>query len=92
MAIEEKLAAFDEVVGKLRETLIKKNHDYGDDNIGVLGVKGIFVRMHDKIARLKTLVWLREDIKVTDESANDTFMDLANYSIIAIILSKGKWK
>lgn len=91
MAIKEKLEGFDEVVAQLREILEKKNHDYGDHNIAILGEKGCFVRMFDKINRLKKMMWDGTAGQVSDESIDDSLRDLANYSIITLILRKGKW-
>jgi hypothetical protein len=89
--LQEKLTEFDKIVEKMRNTLIAKNNDYGNDNISQLGLKGIFVRTWDKVSRLKQLVWEAKDPKVKDESVSDTFMDLANYAIIALIFKRGKW-
>lgn len=92
MNIKTKLEAFDKIVKEMREIIIKKNNDYGDDNIGALGVRGIFVRLWDKLSRLKELVWLNKEQKVLDEKIEDTLKDLANYAIIMLIFLRGKWK
>lgn len=76
----------------MRALMVKKNHDYGDDNITSLGAKGVYVRMHDKMCRLKMLLWEARDPKVQDESVQDTLNDLACYAIIAMIELRGKWK
>lgn len=91
MAIHEKLEAFDDVVSQLRDILERKNHDYGDHNINVLGERGCFVRIWDKVSRLKQLMWDNKDAKVKEESIDDSLRDLANYAIITLILRKGKW-
>lgn len=88
---KEKLDGFDEVVKKMRDTIEAKNQDYGDDNIGRLGEKGCFVRMADKVARLKQLIWDDKEGKVADETVEDTLMDLANYAIITVLLRRKKW-
>lgn len=90
--LQDKLKAFDQITAELRAILEKKNNDYGDDNIGVLGERGLFVRIWDKVQRLKQLVWNSKELKVKDESIEDTLMDLANYSIIQVILRRGQWK
>tara|TARA_B100001250_G_C19702344_1_gene745347 strand:- start:230 stop:1012 length:783 start_codon:yes stop_codon:yes gene_type:complete len=61
----------------------KKNTDYGDA-FANYGIVGVMVRMGDKIARINSLS--RNKNKVTDESIMDTFIDLYNYSIMALIL------
>jgi len=61
----------------------KKNTDYGDA-FANYGIVGVMVRMGDKIARINSLS--RNKNKVTDESIMDTFIDLYNYSIMALML------
>jgi hypothetical protein len=69
----------------------KKNHDYGANadpfknfrSVELLGLpveKGILVRMLDKLARLNNL--LDHEAYVTDESFEDTAIDLQNYAAI----------
>ena len=90
--LKDKLKAFDEIVAEMRVIIEKKNNDYGDDNIGMLGERALFVRIWDKVQRLKQLVWNAKELKVSDESIEDTLKDLANYSIIQVILRRGQWK
>lgn len=74
----------------LGEMISKKNADYGNDNIHTLGQKGIYVRMSDKIARLKNWMWY--DVPyMNDETFQDTLMDLAGYCLIASLMEKGRW-
>lgn len=82
---------------KMIELFIRKNNDYSGenhaaDNISLLGLEGVFVRMFDKIMRLKTLVWDKRQQKVTDESIEDTLRDTAVYALIALTVLHGKWK
>lgn len=87
-----KLKEFDNIIAQMRLTFVRKNHDYGDDNISVLGEKGIYVRMWDKMSRLKQLLWLAKKPDVKNESLIDTLLDLATYAIICVIFLRGKWK
>ena len=87
---------FHEVVRKIAleavEVLIKKHHDYGPDNINNApggALNGLLVRMHDKMERLKTLVLGNKTPRY--ESVEDTLIDLINYSIIALMVQRGKW-
>lgn len=89
--LKDKLNEFDKIVKEMREIIAKKNNDYGDDNIGALGEKGIFVRIWDKVSRLKSLVWLNKNAQVSNESIDDTLMDLANYAIINMIVRRNRW-
>ncbi len=52
-------------------------------------LNGLRVRMWDKVARINNLIDTGKDAK--NESLEDSFADLANYSIIALMVLKGKW-
>lgn len=82
--------AFDKITDELKDTYIKKNHDYGnsfDKSIDKFGLTAAVVRMNDKMERLSSL--LNKDAKV-DESIRDTVMDLANYCIITAMYLDNK--
>lgn len=78
--------ALDEIMIELRELLIEKQRDYGHRNILDFGEYGVLVRANDKIARLKNLLGKKEP---KNESIDDSWRDLANYAIIALMLRKG---
>ena len=72
--------------------LIRKHKDYGPKNIAHSpggALNGLRVRMHDKIARINHLVDSR--VAPSNESLRDSFVDLLNYSAIAILVLEGKW-
>ncbi len=75
-----------EIAEEICKTLISKQHDYGHANINEFGELGILIRSNDKMARLKNL-YKKEAPK--NESVDDTWMDLAGYSIIAIMKRRG---
>ena len=83
------------LAGKFTEAeqlLIKKHKDYGPKNISQSPggpLNGLRVRMHDKLARINHLY----DSGATpeNESLRDSFIDLANYSIIALMVLDGDW-
>lgn len=84
--------AFDAITDELKDTYIKKNHDYGnsfDKSIDKFGLTAAVVRMNDKMERLNSL--LNKDAKV-DESIRDTVMDLANYCIMTAMYLDNKEK
>ena len=93
---------FSKTQKELYNLFSKKMMDYGLGNIALGGnlespedqkyaLQGIQIRLNDKINRLKNL--LKNDKSyVEDESLEDTFIDIANYGIIGILLGKGKWK
>jgi hypothetical protein len=69
----------------------KKGRDYGEENDGLRnlrrrGVRGVFGRMEDKMIRLDILTKPGRQALVEDESIEDTLIDLANYSLLLIIL------
>lgn len=83
------------------ELLCKKQMDYGPANIAMgttlsnnnqimASIKGIIVRANDKMQRLVNLI-LINNREPTNESVEDTFMDLAVYSTIAMVVRNGKW-
>ena len=72
--------------------LLKKHRDYGPTNIALSPggpLNGLRVRMHDKTARINHLI----DSGATpeNESLRDSFIDLLNYSAIALMVLDGKW-
>lgn len=72
--------------------LITKHHDYGPLNIARSPggpINGLRVRMWDKVARINNLV--DSKVRPSNESLRDSFMDLLNYSAIAIMVLDGKW-
>lgn len=77
------------VAGELAELMIRKQRDYGKANILDFGVQGVLVRANDKMARLKNLLSPAGEKKPNNESIEDTWRDLANYAIIALMLERG---
>lgn len=79
----------------------KKQMDYGPSNIALgtplsksehikASLTGIVIRANDKMQRLLNLIVVngREPV---NESIADSFVDLAVYSNIALIVQSGKW-
>ena len=79
--------AVDTVMAELRDLLIRKQRDYGHRNITDFGEFGVLVRVNDKVSRLKNL--LGNGRTPVNESIDDTWRDIANYAIIALMLRKG---
>jgi len=81
-----------EIATKAVELLVQKHEDYGPANISDAPggpLNGLSVRLHDKVARLNNL--LSHDKKPKNETIQDTFIDILNYSIIALLVLDGKW-
>ena len=81
-----------QICDELGDLLIKKHNDYGPKNISQSpggALNGLRVRMWDKIARINNLI--DNEIEPNNESLEDSFKDLANYSIIALMVLREKW-
>lgn len=81
-----------ELSDELIELMVKKNQDYGSSNIMDApggAENGLAVRLHDKVARLTNL--LATDSKPNYESIRDTFIDIANYGMIGVLVLDGQW-
>jgi len=76
-----------DVYEELWDILLKKQSDYGPNNIrnapgGPLN--GLQVRLYDKMSRLINLI--ESGVKPENESLRDTFVDIANYGVIGVML------
>jgi len=77
---------------ELQSLLISKHDDYGPKNISDSPggpLNGLRVRIHDKQARINNLIDNEKSPK--HESLEDSFKDMANYAIIALLVLRGKW-
>ena len=92
---------FKVILNEMYETFCKKQRNYGPGNISVgtplqtkedikLSLTGLWFRQNDKINRLKQLVVMGQPDEV-GESVEDTYQDLSIYSVIAQLVSRGKW-
>ena len=86
----------------MKEIFSRKMVDYGLDNISMgtslqseeerkVAMTAIWTRMWDKMNRLKNLV-VNNNEAMVDEKVEDTYIDLANYAIISLIVKDGDWK
>jgi hypothetical protein len=64
-----------------------KHRDYGERNIAEFGETGVLIRLNDKLARLKNLRGKAE----ANESKADTWQDISNYAIIAVLCRRKLW-
>ena len=74
------------------ELLLRKHSDYGPANIANAPggpLNGLRVRLHDKMARINHLI--DTGAVPENESLRDSFLDLANYSIIALMVLDSVW-
>jgi hypothetical protein len=94
-------AEFEKIYNEAFELLIRKQRRYGNSNIENLGVHGVISRISfDKISRaLKFMQGRVVDGRVvldpidgaSDESLEDTLLDIANYALIAVALRRNVW-
>lgn len=94
-------AEFQKIYSEAFSLLVEKQRRYGNSNIEQLGLYGVIGRISfDKISRaLKFMngkvvagkVELDALDDATDESLEDTLLDIANYALIAIALKRGVW-
>lgn len=80
------------IASKAIHLLVKKHEDYGPANISDApggALNGLSVRLHDKVARLNNL--LSNNKEPQNESIQDTFIDILNYALIALLVIDGKW-
>jgi len=79
---------------QMYDTFCQKQLDYGPGAIqqdtDEMTLMGLWFRKNDKLNRLKTCV-IEGNLYLAPEALQDTYLDLANYSIIAKLVSEGKW-
>lgn len=73
----------DKIFKEMKETLVKKHADYGNENLKKYGEKGIIIRLSDKMARLDNIY---KGAEMQTDSHKDTYMDIIGYAVQAIIM------
>lgn len=76
---------------ELFEIFKQKQASYGPKNISTFGERGVVVRINDKLQRLIRLVWDAKEDPIDDETISDTYLDLADYGLIAELVRRGLW-
>jgi hypothetical protein len=94
---------FSKIQEEQYEMFARKHLDYGLNNIALGGdivnnsddkkfsLTGLAIRLTDKISRLKNLLVNGRSF-VEGEGMEDTFIDIANYGIIGLLVGRNKWK
>ena len=94
---------FKDIQKEMYEMFAAKHMDYGLNNIALGGdilnnendkkfsLTGLCIRLTDKISRLKNLL-VNGRAFVQGEGMEDTFIDIANYGIIGLLVGRNKWK
>jgi hypothetical protein len=94
--------SFREVQEEQYELFAQKMMSYGRENISLGGnltnkedknltLTSIWIRMNDKMNRLKNMVVKNKSNPLDNESIEDTWIDISNYSIIALLVGIDKW-
>ena len=69
---------------KVKQILLNKNNDYGNNNLEYFGIIGIVIRLCDKLNRLRNLE--NKSSNVLNETIEDTVLDAIGYCILGIIV------
>ena len=93
---------FKDIQDEMYAMFAAKHMDYGLQNISLGGdltnendkkfsLTGLAIRLTDKISRLRNLL-INGRSFVKGEGMEDTFIDVANYGIIGMLVGRDKWK
>ena len=93
---------FKAIQDEMYKMFAAKHMDYGLQNISLGGdltnendkkfsLTGLAIRLTDKISRLRNLLTNGRNF-VKGEGMEDTFIDIANYGIIDLLVGRDKWK
>ena len=94
---------FLEIQKEQYELFLRKQHDYGSNNIALggnmdieedrkLSLQDLSIRMNDKVNRLITILFRNKgNNAVKSETYLDAFKDSSVYGIIAQLVDEGKW-
>jgi hypothetical protein len=77
-----------EALNRMLAVAVAKHKDYGVDNILVYGELGVLVRTRDKLSRIKNL---KKKDGFVGEKLEETWMDLAIYMVILLMLMRGQF-
>ena len=93
---------FKDIQDEMYRMFAAKHMDYGLQNISLGGdltketdkkfsLTGLAIRLTYKISRLRNLLVNGKNF-VKGEGIEDTFLDVANYGIIGLLVGRNKWK
>ena len=77
-------------IDDIASLLVRKQKDYGHENISRCGRTGLLVRCHDKVARLENLE--AKGVNPQNESVVDNSMDVIGYAAIGMMWERGWFK
>lgn len=82
--------AFSDVNTEMLEMFLKKHKDYGKGNILANGELGIAMRVSEKVERTKHLLVSQQT--PTNESLEETWIDIAVYAVIAVLFRRKQFQ
>ena len=92
--MKKNIDPFNKILDEMKKLHTKKSADYGTDEdpyanimeaekMGIEAWEAVVIRMGDKLSRLQSLSLNQ---KLENESGEDSFLDLAVYGIIGLIM------
>ena len=80
------------VAGEAFQIWKVRQKKYSKANISAFGEVGCLVRLHDKLARLRTALIDKQGIDAdANDSVADGWLDSVNYSLMGLICHRGLW-
>jgi len=95
--LREKRPAMYALMSNMVSIMLAKSHDYNEGQgdsyenlrssakMGIAPWRGVLLRMSDKFSRLCSFS-NKQEYQVKDESFRDTLIDMANYSLLAVLM------
>jgi len=83
---EKEKQQFIEIIESIKELRLKKSQDYGY-SWKIYGIDGIVWQLKSKFIRMTNLI-RKGSVQPANEPLVDTFMDIANYAMMAVQLIK----
>lgn len=75
-----------DLLAEIRQMMLDRHRKYGAGNIAKHGLKGLEVRLGDKLARIEA-----GNLDHADESFRDTWRDIVGYGLIGLLWIDGRW-
>lgn len=84
--------AYQLVLNDLMKMFLKKHSDYGKGNVLAVKELGIALRITEKVERIKNLMLTKQGDSPANESLEETWIDIAVYAILAILLMRNQFQ
>ena len=80
----EMINAFEDITHDMLQLFCMKQQDYGPKNIG-MGSEVVDTEQKVKLSLMAL------SVRINDKSLEDTFMDIANYAVMSLIVKRKQW-